>query len=145
MVKIEKISKHKLLDLIKHSYEGDKDLFEKYHVIKGDAETLAIETMDMIDKAAGTFDLSYYKVIFNKEPIGYFVTANNILYSFAINKKYRTKEILINWWKHIKMVLGKAFTVTLYENNERAINFLIKNGMEVFSKQGNLVLLINYQ
>lgn len=144
MVKIDKISKPKLLELIEKSYQGDNDLFNKYHVIKGDAQTLAVETMGMIEQASKQFDMSYYKVLLNKEPIGYFVTSKQHLYSFAINKKFREKEILINWWKYVKMVLGKAFTTVLYDNNTRAIEFLKKNGMVVNKTDGNLVQLINY-
>lgn len=144
MVKIDKISKFKLLELIEKSYQGDNDLFNKYHVVKGDAQSLAVETMGMIERASQDLDLTYFKVILNKEPIGYFVISKQLLYSFAINKKYRTKEVLVNWWKYVKMVLGKAFTTILYSNNTRAINFLKKNGMEVFKTDGNLVTLINY-
>lgn len=147
MIKIDKISKPKLIELIYHSYEGDIELFEKYHVEKGDAESLAIKTMDMIETASQKFTLTYFKVMLNKEPIGYFVISSEmgLLYSFAINKKFRTKEILVNWWKYVKMVLGKAFTTVLYSNNTRAIEFLIKNGMEINRTDGNLVTLINYK
>lgn len=147
MVKIDNISKPKLLGLIYKSYEDDFDLFEKYHVQKGDAETLAIKTMEMIEQASAQFPIICYKVMLNKEPIGYFVISREmgLLYSFAINKKYRTKEVLVNWWKYVRMVLGKTFTSVLYSNNTRAISFLKKNGMEVNRTDGDLVTLINYK
>ncbi len=147
MIRIDKISKPKLLELIHNSYEGDNELFEKYHVEKGNAETLTLKTMSMIEDAAEKMSLTYYKVLFNKKPIGYFVIADKmgLLYSFAINKKYRTKEVLINWFKSVKEVLGKAFTTVLYSNNTRAIDFLVKNGMEVNRTDGDLVTLINYK
>lgn len=144
MVRVDKISKPKLLELIRHSYQGDKDLCEKYHAIKGDEETLSLETMDMIENASKKLNLTYYKVLLNNNPIGYFAIADQLLYSFAINKKYRKKEILISWWASVKQVLGKAFTTALYTNNTRAIKFLEKNGMEVYQTDGNLITLINY-
>lgn len=144
MIRTKKISKPKLLNLIKISYEDDFDLFDKYHVIKGDANSLSLETMGMIERASNDIELQYYRVLYNKTPIGYIVVGKQLLYSFAVNKKYRKKEILIKWWQTIKQILGKAFTTILYSNNTRAIKFLEKNGMEVFKTDGNLVTLINY-
>ncbi len=145
MVRIQKISKPEIEPLIRLSYEGDTDLLEKYFPVKSTQDELINESASMINVASKEYKMSYYKVIFNNEPIGYFVCSKQFLYSFAIGIKFRKKEILMKWWASVKEILGKAFTVILYENNTRAISFLEKQGMEIYKKQGNLVTLINYK
>jgi hypothetical protein len=89
--------------------------------------------------------LCYYKVIYQKKPIGYFVIFENTLYSFGINIKYRKKDILLSWWQQLKKTLKKGFNCYLDEQNERAINFLEKNNMKVVEKdeEHKIVTLIN--
>jgi hypothetical protein len=82
-----------------------------------------------IHEASQEVKLDYYKVIYQKKPIGYFVTFDNFLYSFSINKKYRNKENLIGWFTQVKKVLGTPFQCVLYQNNTKAIDHLIKQGM----------------
>ncbi len=145
MLKIVKISKHQVDSIIKLCYDSDTDLLEKYFPVKNTNDELIQEAVSMIDTASKEYKMSYYKVLFNNEPIGYFVCAKQLLYSFSIILKFRKKDILIDWWKSVKEVLGKVFIVVLYDDNTRAIEFLEKQGMEVYKKQGNLVTLINYK
>lgn len=145
MVRIVKISKPQVEELVKLSYRGDNDLCEKYHSIKGTYDELAKETMALIEGASKVYELEYYKVIINNQPIGYFITSKKLLYSFGINMNFRKKDILVSWWENIKSVLGKAFTAILYDNNTRAISFLEKQGMELYKKHGNLITLINFK
>lgn len=145
MIKVIKISKGQLNNLVRLSYEGDTDMRNKFHSVVGSVEDITNETIEMIDNASKQYEMFYYKVLFDKEPIGYFVCGKQLLYSFAVAVKFRKKEILMKWWDNIKAVLGKIFTTVLYEHNTRAISFLEKQGMEVYKREGNLVSLINYQ
>lgn len=145
MVRVVKISKPELDSLVHYAYEGDMDLLEKYHPLKGNLKDLAKETIRMVDGASKAYEISYYKILIASKPIGYFVTWDKFLYSFAINLNYRKKDILISWWGEVRKVLGKSFSSILYDDNTRAISFLEKNGMEVFSRDKNLVTLINYK
>jgi hypothetical protein len=136
MITIKKISKTEIPSLIAISYEGDTELFDKYcsanmRVENVDFPIAVLNTLDIIDDVSKSYKLSYYKVIYQKKPIGYFVTFDGFLHSFAINKKYRKREILVGWFECVKKVLGKHFTCMLYDINTRAINHLQKQGMKI--------------
>ena len=133
MVELVKISKFELPTVIKIAYEGDDDLLDKYHVDKYDIMGAVASTLHMIHKTVEWEDMEmdYFKVMYNETPIGYICTYPNNLYSFGINKEYRTKEILIDWWGKVVQQLGEGFITMLYPNNTRAINFLKKQGMKL--------------
>jgi hypothetical protein len=146
MITIKKISINELPNLVAMSYEGDFDLMHKYYHIKLGFQDMINTTLVYIYQMASMKKLSYYKVIYRKNAIGYFVTFdNNFLYSFAINKKYRKKEILTKWWNKVEKELGETFYCGLYECNERAIKFLEKNGMKVIDvdQESKTVTLAN--
>ena len=135
MVTIKKISKTQLPQLVLISYLGDDELLNKFHVEPNMSFKMAVgSTLQMIYDLSSEKRLNYYKVIYNKMPIGYFVTFDNCLYSFGINIDFRVKNILISWWQQIKKALGKEFYAKLYEQNTRAISFLEKCGMEIYHR-----------
>jgi hypothetical protein len=139
MITIKKISKTEIPSLIALAYEGDTELFDKYYnknMIgeKVDFPIAVLDTLDIIDEVSNHYKLSYYKVIYQKKPIGYFVTFDGFLHSFGINKKYRKREVLIEWFESVKKVLGKHFTCMLYDVNTRAINHLQKQGMKIVNR-----------
>lgn len=138
MITIKKISKTEIPSLIATAYEGDSELLDKYHSenMHGDVNfpIAVLSTLDTIDDVSKTRKLSYYKVIYQKKAIGYFVTFEDFLYSFGINIKYRNREVLIGWFEAVKKVLGKHFRCMLYDINTRAINHLQKQGMKIVHK-----------
>lgn len=146
MVSVKKISKTELIKLVEISYEGDTELFEKFHVGKFDFFQSVVSTLQMIQEMSKQQKLSYYKVISDKKPIGYFVTYQNVLYSFGIAKNFRLKEVLISWIEQVKKVLGKQICSFLYDNNTRAIDFLLKNGFRIANEnlETKVITLINY-
>ena len=135
MITIKKISKAEIPSLIATAYQGDSELLEKYHSgnMHGDVNfpIAVLSTLDTIDDVSKEYKLSYYKVIYQKKPIGYFVTFDNFLHSFGINIKYRNREVLTGWFESVKKVLGKNFMCMLYDINTRAINHLQKQGMKI--------------
>lgn len=143
MVKIKKISKPELTPIIAFTYEGDNDLFDKYHPAKSDKFGSIESTVEMIEDISKQYKCSFYKVMLGDKIIGYFVTWKEFLYSFAINIHYRKKEILIAYWQKIKDVLGRRFQTMLYTENSRAIAFLLRNGMKINKQEKNVVTLIN--
>ena len=136
----EQIDKSELRALVELSYIGDKEGFKKYHVEPFDYRQSVECTMSLIE--AEPFELLYYAIITDK-PIGYMVVYDKVLYSFAIEIKSRTKVILLEWWEAVKDLLGATFVVPLYDNNKRAINFLLKRGMKIFEQKDKLIILIN--
>ena len=146
MVTIKKISVNNLPDLVYLSYLGDDKLNKYSSHVKDDDTSLATvvnRELCFIYEMGQTKELNYYKVIYQKKPIGFFVTiGDNWLYSFSINIKYRKKDLLIGWWKQIEKTLKKEFYCCLYEKNDRAINFLTKNGMKEKERENNTILFV---
>lgn len=134
MIRIKKISINELPEIVKFSYENDSELFEKYFGLAKNFMGCVNSQLAMIYEMAERKKLSYYKVVFQDKTIGYFVIFDGVLYSFAINIRYRKKDILQKWWQLMKSKLGNKFACYLYEWNERAINFLLKNGMKIYDK-----------
>lgn len=146
MISIAKISLYQLPQYIELSYVGDEDLFNKYHIAPYDLKGCVVSTLLMIKEMSLARKLDYYKVMLDKTPIGYFVTGQDDIYSFGINIKYRKKEILVEWFEHVKKILPEQFTCMLYNNNTRAIEFLVKNGFRIVEDSINdnvTVLLYN--
>lgn len=143
MITIKKISRIEVWSLVELSYQGDDDLFEKYHVAKMRFEDCVKCTIDMIEKVAREKNLVCYKIMFNKKAIGYMITFTDFLYSYAINIKFRKKNILTEWWKQVRKIMGRQFATGLYENNTRAIEFLKKQGMQFVGKSNDILVFIN--
>lgn len=143
MITLKKISKYQVKPLIALSYEEDTELFDKYHLSKMEHSECVESTMGLIEGASKEKELTYYKVLFQKKPIGYIITCPNVLYSYAIAVKFRKKAILVEWWKAVKGLFNGIFATGLYENNTRAILFLQRQGMVIAEKNGNLVTLLN--
>lgn len=146
MITIKKISVNELPILVKIAYDGDNDLFNKYVGNNSEYMTCVNGELMNIYELAKDKRLKYYKVCYQKKPIGYFVTFENCLYSFAININYRKKDILLAWWDKVKKTMNTGFGCYLYKKNERAINFLKRNRMKVVEENDEYdsVFLINY-
>lgn len=146
MITIKKISINQLPELVKMSYEGDIPFFENFYVGASNYMNCVNKELFQIYEMAEEYKMNYYKIIYQKKPIGYFVTFENCLYSFAINMKFRKKDILINWWSRVKKEMQDNFVCYLYKKNERAIQFLEKNRMRVIdeNQETSLVMLQSY-
>ncbi len=144
-VRLKKISLPEVRVSIAIAYQGDQELFDKYHIGKCDHLSATIKTMEMIREVSKEYDIANFKVIYDKKNIGYVSVFEGFLYSFGINKSYRKKDILIEWWQEIKKILGNRFFAQLYHNNTRAIEFLKRQGMKVVEdhKDEQTVLLVN--
>lgn len=129
MVETEYIHRRDLDALVHLVYDGDEDLLREYHVKPNMVLGEAVQsTLSMIDDTSRTLDFDYLKVTLDGEPIGYFCVFPKCLYSFGIAKKYRTKEILTEFWEKIRKELPDDMVCILYKNNTRAINWLLKCG-----------------
>lgn len=146
MIRLAKISLYELPELIAISYQGDNDLLQKYHIAPMDLQSAIESTFGMIYSVAQMKKAYYYKVVYQKQPIGYVVTFDgNFLYSYGIAVKFRKKDILIDWWEQVKQLLDDDFGTMLYGNNYRASDFLQKQGMKITQedKQHNVLTFIN--
>lgn len=147
-----------LKPLITMAFQGDDELLRNLTPIKNDMLENCVNriygTISGIfsDKVYSESENKVFKVELDGEAIGYIVVAindeiPNELFSFGININYRSKEIVLQWLKEVKWILGKFFWIALYKQNERAINFFERNG---FTKQEEenrsfVMLLGNHQ
>lgn len=113
------------------AYKDDNDLLTKYHIDNYNFEQAVDVTMQMISLTSKDVKMSFFGVVNNNENIGYLCVFSNNLYSFGINIKKRTKEVLSEFWSSIKEVLGNSFICMLFKNNIRAIKYLQKCGMVI--------------
>jgi len=143
MVKIKEIKKKRANKLIKLAFEGDNDLIEKYHAANVNMDDSILHTIERIDVTSMAYELKFFKVICDNADAGFFVIGDNFLYSFGLNLKFRTKEILIKWWELICGELKRGFICMMNKKNTRGIDFLKKQGMVVFDI-GNEVVTLKY-
>lgn len=146
MVELTPILPTELLQYITLSYFEDYKLFELYHIRQFNTCMEACEaTALMIAEAHTQVELSYYKVVWNGQEIGYTVTFDKCLYSFAINIRFRQAVILREWMEAVKNIFNNYFYCSLYSNNIRAISFMKRHGLIVAeeNKEHNFVTLIN--
>lgn len=144
MITLERISKNELRPLVEKSYINDEELFNKYHVGKFNLRQCVEKTVEMVEEMGEVKDLNYFKVVCDGVGIGYVVTFENILYSFAIAMEYRKKDILIEWWDRVNEILGQEFYALLYKNNIRAVEFLKRQNMKVLDGNvGNNLLVFS--
>jgi len=144
MIKFEKITIFELRVLVEISYRGDIDLLDKYWGDDFNLEEAVNETMFMVKTVNEETEVECYAVVLNDEEIGYVCKIPNNLYSFGININYRKKDVLIEFWDKVKELMEEGFICMLYPQNERAINFLKKQGMiEVSGIEENCIVLLN--
>jgi len=143
MIELRRIEFSELEPLVELSYSGDKDLFEKYHIQPMCFEDCVAKTVEMIREIGGLVGMEYFEVRCKGKPIGYVAKFDKFLYSYAIGMKYRKAKILGEWWNKVVLLMGPFFKTALYENNHRAIAFLINNGMRIVERKGNVITFIN--
>ena len=143
MITIKKISYFRLYRLIDFAFRDDKDLLEKYHVVNTGLTDSINDTFDRIGQTSKEYELKYFKVMYYKKPIGFFVVGHDLLYSFGINIQYRKSEILKQWWSIVTKELNHNFITMIYTKNERTISFLKKQGMIKVETENDIVTFIN--
>lgn len=141
MVVLERIYKIELPVYVKLAFEGDEELLNDLHISPGSLDHCVNHTLGLVNGSADFYkdDIEYFKVSLNDETIGYTIvikneTRPNELYSFGINIKYRTKEILQSWLTEVEKILSKPYYIVLWSKNTRAINFFERNGFVVDGK-----------
>ena len=133
-----------LKEAIKIAFIDDIDLVSKYHILDNSSLEYCVEdTFNKIIKSSNEHVLEWYLIKEEDEIIGFTIVSigYNYLYSFGINIDYRYSVVLNEWFSKIKVILQNHFICELWKKNERAINFLIKNGMEILEQENNIVKL----
>lgn len=139
MIKLIPIQEADLKKAIRVGFSDDARLFEFYHDIAEPTLDNCIEhtfgeIRELIRVSEG---VTLYKVSMRGNDIGYTViikNARNVLYSFAINGKFRSMEIKLWWLNAIDKKFRQPYFVKLENKNARAIGFFRKSGFEVMPK-----------
>lgn len=117
--------------LIKVAFKDDPQLLLSYHILNGTLEECVNDTYDKIIEFSDMANVQSYAILVDDKTIGFTVVSKDmaLLYSFGINVAYRRYNHLENWFKNIvsKMPCFKCY---LWNKNSRAIEFLVKCGME---------------
>lgn len=139
------LSKSGLRHLIEYSYEGDTDLIDKYQAGNRTFEECVEynynELVGYLTDPNFKGEIFFWQIRTDSDHVvGYCVTIENdekphMLLSCAINKKYRTKEILTAWLEAVEEKLGVPYYIGLWEKNTRAIEFFLKNGFDAFESR----------
>ncbi len=141
-LKLIPISIGELKPLIRFSYEGDTDLIEKYQA--GDRcfeDCVEFNYEEIKNHLSDNYkdSMKLWRIGLDGgheiHSIGYCVTVGKdeslkMLLSFAINIRYRKKELLIEWLKAIEKQIGEPYYTCLWNKNTRAIDFFKKNGFD---------------
>lgn len=140
---VQKINIDELLEYVESAFEGDEDIvfyYDKKEKVKSIREA-AENVVKKIKKGYSFAEIRGVKI--NGGKAGYFIYTEDLLVSFGINKGYRIKEILIDYWECIKAELGETFQCLLYSYNTRAIDFLKRNGMNILFENTTLLRFEN--
>ena len=148
MLELLKTNLTDLKQYIDIAFNEDKELIKYFDrsAKVNDTNGMCNDVWDKLKDYPNYFMHVYcYKVVLNKEPIGFvFITkAPNLLVSFSINKKYRNKEILKEYFDKICIELDNEFECMLYNENSRGIRWLEKCGMDI-TEVNNIYTKLNY-
>lgn len=146
MVELKEISPDNMHKHITAAYWEDYELFEVYHIKRFGNITEAVEhEYNTIAEASKVLQLHYYTIIFDDQTIGYMVTFDNCLFSFAINIRFRQAIILKEWMQAVRELFNNNFSCSLYNRNKRAIEFMLRNNMAIDreDKEKDFVTLVN--
>lgn len=133
MVSFVEIHPTMLRYCVQTAFQGDDDLLSKYHRISP-ASTFSKcidDTVSQIQEVAEHNDLTYYAVYLGLTRIGFTVLGDHILLSFGLNHHYRSKEIVLSWWKLVCKMMKDEFVTWIFKKNKRTVDFLLRNGMEI--------------
>lgn len=128
---VKKISLIELNEYIYNTFINDKEIvkyYDKNIEIKNTLDAI-INVTEKIEEVYSEAD--FFGVEINGNKAGYFVCRESLLISFGIGVEYRNREVLSDFWEHIKSTLGETFQCCLYSVNKRGIKFLEKGGMKI--------------
>jgi len=134
----EKTSKiSELKKAIEIAFVDDELLLNKFHIVKTGLKDCVQETKENILDFKKTYGAEYYILKENDEIIGYLILSNmyHFLYSFGINKEYRSKQNKQELFDFVVENCKGTFFCSLYNINDRAINYLLKMGMNIIGQE----------
>lgn len=138
-IRLSEIKIDELKKVIASALEGDTELVEKYCGISDKMDVTVDYIYSQIADAVKKMNCRIFAIIKNvgeeAESIGYAITVadKKMLYSYGINKEFRTGKVHEMWLAEILKMLGTGYIVPVWKKNRRALNFfMIKNQFQIF-------------
>jgi hypothetical protein len=133
-------NRDEIKDIVYECFSGDSDLIERYHIKSGSSLRDCAEDTFRVLKDETTEDFRFYKVTDHKGVLCGFIGVDliesdiNNLTTFCLKPGYRSEENKEELWQLIMEIFrGGGFVCALYSKNERAINYLLKRGCNLFN------------
>lgn len=133
--------------LIKYAFRNDEEIGKycdpnyKDKSIKELCFSVFTKLLQYEDK----FDnCDFDEIVIDGKIVGFIFCCNDMLVSFGVNKKYRTKENLEKVFEFIKSKFKTDFISYMWNRNSRAINWLKKCGMKEEESKINNVTKLKY-
>jgi hypothetical protein len=134
------------------TFKDDKELFEKFHILKSTEENCVKDTISKIDEFYDNINSSmsynFYGLKEDGKKIGYFTKCdikegkyNEILHSFGININHRNKKTFKRFMEILENFFDDKIVVGLYKKNTRAISFLEKNNFLITQIENDYLFL----
>lgn len=145
MITFESITYRDLWEYVEIGFRDDPALMERYQQYKTPFKvTVERNLRNIWDATDAGFSFKYYKVMMAGVAIGFTVLDQDtdMLFSFGINRKCRNQMITTAWFAEVRKLLTAHFTCVLWNENQRAIRFLNRNGMTVFRKNEETTTLV---
>lgn len=114
------------------AFEGDDEIGENCDPNNDDKSQAGV-VEDVYKKILQYEELFYGRFITlskDGEEAGFVYCLPELLVSFGVGKKHRTKEFLPTVFEMIKATAGESFDAYMWERNKRAIEWLKRCGME---------------
>jgi len=148
MINFEKIDLNELKNIIYLCYKDDTELIDSYHSINIISKNNSLEdcvemTYDRICDTDSLYGMENYAVKSDGSVIGYISKLDNLLYSFAIIKEFRRKEVLNLWWEKVTELFEGEIVAMIYNNNTRCSRFFEKNKMQLIAQEDNILIYKN--
>lgn len=138
---LKDISYNQLKEAIRISFIGDNKIFELYDV------NVTVENIDQIVEDIYRKILEYGSSVILKgvyedqELIGYVVRMGDLLISFSLAVKFRTKENTTEFFRLIREDFRSTFFCHLWSINKRAVTWLRRMGMETIFENSQIIKL----
>ena len=125
---------------IQETFSGDKELFEKFHILKSTEDNCIKDTISKIEESYESVgnlieNYTFYGLKEEGKKVGYFTKYQaregryliDVLHSFGININHRNKKTFKRFMEILENFFEDKIIVGLHNKNTRAISFLEKN------------------
>lgn len=126
------------------AFRGDELLLTSFQPVQADFKETISRILNTIVDATKYYDLKFFVLMYRGVNIGFTIVdeTEKVLFSFGINIGYRTLAVKDAWFDGLKHLFKDGFMVDLFNENIRAISFLIRYGMKIVEHTETVTRLV---